>query len=144
MRAKSGRGGLGVVPRGGAPGGRVQLLVDAIIKLGYVPIQSRNSSATEKILAVRLIRERKAGSLSSEQEAALGNLAQGAAQQLVDTIIEVGYLPTQSKNSTVEEKQLAVRLIKACNSGYLSSEQESALGNLAQDQAEATAGSGVQ
>ena len=200
MLAKSGRGGQVVVPRGGAPGGRVQLLVDAIIKLGYVPIQSRNSSATEKILAVRLIRERKAGSLSSEQEAALGNLAQGAAQhlvdtivelgylptqsknstvleqqlavrlisacnacslsseqeaalgnlaqgaaqQLVDTIIQVGYLPTQSKNSTVEEKQLAVRLIKACNSGYLSSEQEGALGNLAQDQAEATAGSGVQ
>ena len=93
---------------------------------------------------MRLIRARKAGSLSSEQEAALDNLAQGAAQHLVDTIMELGYLPTQSKNSTVEEKQLAVRLIKACNSGYLSSEQEGALGNLAQDQAEATAGSGVQ
>ena len=72
-----------------------------------------------------------------------GRAPGGRVQQLVDAIIELGYLPTQSKNSTVEEKQLAVRLIKACNSGYLSSEQESALGNLAQDQAEATAGSGV-
>ena len=73
-----------------------------------------------------------------------GGAPGGRVQQLVDAIIELGYLPTQSKNSTVEEKQLAVRLIKACNSGYLSSEQEGALGNLAQDQAEATAGSGVQ
>ena len=118
-------------------------LVEAIQQLGHLPTQSKNSSQAEKTLAVRLIRARKAGSLSSEQEAALDNLAQGAAQHLVDTIMELGYLPTQSKNSTVEEKQLAVRLIKACNSGYLSSEQEGALGNLAQDQAEATAGSGV-
>ena len=128
MLAKSGRGGQVVVPRGGAPGGRVQLLVDAIIKLGYVPIQSRNSSATEKILAVRLIRERKAGSLSSEQEAALGNLAQGAAQHLVDAIIALGHLPTQSKKSSQAEKTLAVRLIRARKAGLLSSEQEGALG----------------
>ena len=130
--------------RGGAPGGRVQRLVDVIIASGHLPTQCSHSTVAEKQLAVRLIRARKAGSLSSEQEAALDDLAQGAAQHLVDTIIELGYLPTQSKNSTVEEKQLAVRLIKACNSGYLSSEQEGALGNLAQDRAEATAGSGVQ
>ena len=73
-----------------------------------------------------------------------GGAPGGRVQQLVDAIIELGYLPTQCNHSTVAEKQLAVRLIKACNSGYLSSEQESALGNLAQDQAEATAGSGVQ
>ena len=73
-----------------------------------------------------------------------GGAPGGRVQQLVDAIIALGHLPTQSKNSTVAEKQLAVRLIKACNSGYLSSEQEGALGNLAQDQAEATAGSGVQ
>ena len=64
-------------------------------------------------------------------------------QQLVDAIIELGYLPTQSKNSTVEEKQLAVRLIKARKAGSLSSEQEAALDSLAQAAAEATAGSGV-
>ena len=64
-------------------------------------------------------------------------------QQLVDAIIELGYLPTQSKHSTVAEKQLAVRLIRARKAGSLSSEQEDVLGNLAQDQAEATAGSGV-
>ena len=130
--------------RGGVSGVCVQQLVDAIIELGHLPTQCKKSSAEEKTLAVRLIRARKLCSLSSKQEAVLDNLAQGAAQHLVDTIMELGYLPTQSKNSTVEEKQLAVRLIKACNSGYLSSEQEGALGNLAQDQAEATAGSGVQ
>ena len=146
LQAALARGGGGAPgrPLGGAPGRHVQQLVDAIIELGYLPTQSKYSTVEEKQLAVRLIRARKAGSLSSEQEAALDNLAQGAAQHLVDTIMELGYLPTQSKNSTVEEKQLAVRLIKACNSGYLSSEQEGALGNLAQDQAEATAGSGVQ
>ena len=74
----------------------------------------------------------------------LGGAPGRHVQQLVDATIELGYLPTQCKHSTVAEKQLAVRLIKACNSGYLSSEQEGALGNLAQDQAEATAGSGVQ
>ena len=64
-------------------------------------------------------------------------------QQLVDAIIALGHLPTQCKNSSAAEKLLAVRLIRARKAGYLSSEQEGALGNLAQDQAEATAGSGV-
>ena len=73
-----------------------------------------------------------------------GRAPGGRVQQLVDAIIELGYLPTQSKNSSQAEKTLAVRLIRARNAGYLSSEQEGALGNLAQDQAEATAGSGVQ
>ena len=123
MPAKSGRGasdgGSGRLQAalarggGGAPGGRSQQLVDAIIELGYLPTQSKHSTVAEKQLAVRLIKARKACSLSSKQEAALENLAQGAAQHLVDIIIELGYLPTQSKNSTLEEKQLAVRLIKA-------------------------------
>ena len=103
----------------------------------------RNSSAAEKLLAVRLIGARQACSLSSEQEAALGNLAQGAARHLVDTIIELGYLPTQCKDASVEEKRLAVQLIRAKKAGALSSQQEDVLRILAQDQAEATAGSGV-
>ena len=66
---------------GGATGcGRDQELVDAIIQLGHLPTQSKNASAEEKRLAVRLIRARKAGSLSSEQEAALGRLPLGAEQ----------------------------------------------------------------
>ena len=117
---------------GGAPQPGLQQLVDAIIALGYLPTQCKNSSQTEKLLAVRLIKARQACSLSFEQEAALGNLAQGAAKHLVDTIIQLGYLPTQCKNSTVEEKGLAVRLSKARNAGLLSSEQEAALGNLPQ------------
>ena len=93
---------------------------------------------------MRLIRARKAGSLSSEQEAALDNLAQGAAQHLVDTIMELGYLPTQSKNSTVEENHLAVRLIKACKAGSLSLKQEAALGKLAEGAAEVGHVAGLQ
>ena len=33
--------------------------------------------------------------------------------QLVEAIQQLGYLPRQGKNSTIEEKHLAVRLIKA-------------------------------
>lgn len=66
--------------RGGAPQSAVQELVDAILQFGYLRRQAKNSAAEEKHLAVRLIKARKAGSLSSEQEAALSNLAQGAAK----------------------------------------------------------------
>ena len=57
LQAASVGGGTGVPgrPCGGAPGGRGQQLVDAIIELGYLPTQSKNSSAAEKVLAVRLI-----------------------------------------------------------------------------------------
>ena len=146
LQAALARGSTGApgLPRGGAPGGRVQQLVDAIIELGYLPTQSKNSSQAEKTLAVRLLKARKACSLSSKQEAALENLAQGAAQHLVDIIIELGYLPTQSKNSTLEEKQLAVRLIKACNAGSLSLKQEVALGKLAEGVAEVGHVAGLQ
>ena len=119
--------------------GAAKHLVDTIIQLGYLPTQCKNSTVEEKGLAARLSKARNAGLLSSEQEAALGNLA----QQLVDAIIALGHLPTQCKNSSAAEKLLAVRLIRARKAGSLSSEQEGALGNLAQDQAEATAGSGV-
>ena len=146
LQAALAGGGTGAPgrPRGGASGGRVQQLVDAIIELGHLPTQCKKSSAEEKILAVRLIRARKLCSLSSKQEAVLDNLAQGAAQHLVDTIMELGYLPTQSKNSTLEEKQLAVLLIKACNAGSLSSKQEAVLGKLAEGTAEVGHMAGLQ
>ena len=59
--------------------------------------------------------------------------------QLVEAIQQLGYLPRQGKNSTIEEKHLAVRLIKARTAGLLSSEQEAALGHLAQGAAEVKA-----
>ena len=55
-------------------------LVEAIQQLGYLPRQGNNSSIEEKHLAARLIKARTAGLLSSEQEVALGHLAQGAAK----------------------------------------------------------------
>ena len=61
--------------------------------------------------------------------------------QLVEAIQQLGYLPRQGKNSTIVEKHLAVRLIKARTAGLLSSEQEAALGHLAQGAAEVKAAS---
>ena len=62
LQAALARGGGGAPgrPLGGAPGRHVQQLVDAIIELGHLPTQCKKSSAEEKILAVRLIRARKA------------------------------------------------------------------------------------
>ena len=51
---------------------------------------------------MRLVKARKAGSMTKEQEAALDNLAQPsgasqlAAEQLVDEIIQLGHMPQQS------------------------------------------------
>ena len=73
----------------------------------------------------------------------LGGAPGRHVQQLVDAIIELGYLPTQCKDASLEEKRLAVQLIRAKKAGALSSQQEDVLRILAQDQAEATAGSGV-
>eukprot|EP00974_Lingulodinium_polyedra_P037144 3564077-Lingulodinium_polyedra.AAC.1 len=59
---------------GGASQPAMQELVDAIIVHGHLPSQSRSSSTEEKRLAVRLIKARKAGTLTWQQEAQLGNL----------------------------------------------------------------------
>ena len=66
--------------RGGAPQPAAQELLDAILQLGYLPRQAKNSTAEGKHLAGRLLKARKAGSLSSEQQAALGNPPHGAAE----------------------------------------------------------------
>ena len=59
---------------GGAAQPGMQALVDAIIVLGYLPSQSRSSSTEEKRLVVRLIKARKAGTLTCQQNAQLANL----------------------------------------------------------------------
>ena len=66
-----------------------------------------------------------------------------STQQLVDAIIELGHLPTQCKDASPEEKRLAVQLIRAKKAGALSSSLEEVLRILAEDHAEASAGSGV-
>ena len=73
----------------------------------------------------------------------LGGAPGRHVQQLVNAIIELGYLPTQCKDASVEEKRLAVQLIRAKKAGALSSPQEEVLRILAQDHAEAMAGAGV-
>ena len=134
--------------------------------LGRYPMESTNRSLTERQLAERLRRALKDNKLSPEHVTELQDLREnchieksemmmqevrggGASgprrntERLVQSIIELGYLPTQCKNASLEEKRLAVQLIRARKAGSLSSQQEDALRNLAQDQAEATAGSGV-
>ena len=64
--------------------------------------------------------------------AASGGAARPALQELVDEIIQLGHMPKQPKNASVEEKRLAVRLLRARKAGSLTREQESALANLAQ------------
>ena len=53
--------------------------------------------------------------------------SQPDTEDLVAAILSLGHLPTQSKRATVEEKRLAVRLIRARKAGSLSSHQEKRL-----------------
>ena len=75
-----------------------------------------------------------AGSGRHRSRAALasvdGGASQPAMQELVDAIIVLGHLPSQSRSSNTEEKRLAVRLIKARKAGTLTWQQEAQLGNL--------------
>ena len=121
----------------------MEQLMDEISQLGHVPTQSKNASIEEKRVATGLTNARKAGLLTTEQEAAFDNLAQasgasqpavasgGAAQpalqELVDEIIQLGHMPKQTKNASVEEKRLAVRLVEARKAGSLTREQELSL-----------------
>ena len=66
----------------------MQTLVDAIIVLGHLPSQSRNSSTEEERLAVRLIRARKAYTLTWQQEAQLDNLMPELLNSVFDYILE--------------------------------------------------------
>ena len=69
---------------------------------------------------------------ASQPAVACGGAVQPALQELVDEIIQPGHMPKQSTNASVEEKRLAVRLVKARKAGSLTREQEAALDNLAQ------------
>ena len=69
---------------------------------------------------------------ASQLVVASGGAVQPALQQLVDVIIQLGHMPKQSKNASVEEKRLAVRLAKARKAGSLTTGQGAVLGNLAQ------------
>ena len=69
---------------------------------------------------------------ASQPAVASGGAAQPALQELVDEIIQLGHMPKQTKNVSVEEKDLAVRLIRARKAGLLTREQEAALDNFAQ------------
>ena len=86
-------------------------------------------------------RERLQAALAGGGTGALGSRRN--TQQLVHSIIELEHLPTQCKDASVEEKRLAVQLIRAKKAGVLSPQQEEVLRILAQDHAEAMAGAGV-
>ena len=120
---------------------KLEELMQQVRDLGRYPKHSKRD-VVEMELAEKLRRARKAKQFSPEQEAELQarKLQERArvVQSLVDAIIELGYLPTKSKNSSVQEKRLAARL----SNTLLSSEQEAALGHLAYGAAEVRAASG--
>ena len=125
---------------------KLEELMQQVRDLGRYPKHSKRD-VVEMELAEKLRKARKAKQFSPEQEAELqARKRQERArvvQPLVDAIIELGYLPTRSKNSSVQEKRLAARLSKArVVPGLLSSEQEAALGHLAYGAAEVRAASG--
>ena len=97
------------VASGGAGQPALQKLVDEIIQLGHMPRQSKNASVEEKRLARRLIRARKAGSLTREHEAALGNIVQASIvetptvmEQLMDEISQLGHVPTRANTASIK------------------------------------------
>ena len=69
---------------------------------------------------------------ASQPAVASGRASPPAQQELVDEIIHLGRMPTQSKNASIAEKRLARRLIYARKAGSLTRAQEAALDNLAQ------------
>ena len=69
---------------------------------------------------------------ASQSDVASGCAGQRALQKLVDEIIQLGHIPTQSKNASVAEKRLAQWLSKARKAGSLTREQEAALDKLPQ------------
>ena len=72
------------------------------------------------------------GSGASQPAVASGRASPLSQQELVDEIIHLGRMPTQSKSASVEEKNLAKLLIHARKAGSLTREQEAALDNIAQ------------
>ena len=77
---------------------------------------------------------------ASQPAVASGGSAQPALQELVDEIIQLGHMPTQSKNAGIAEKRLARRLIyvrngirRAGKAKKLSPEQEAELEALQQE-----------
>ena len=69
---------------------------------------------------------------ASQSDVASGCAGQRALQKLVDEMIQLGHIPTQSKNASVAEKRLAQWLSKARKAGWLTREQQAALDKLAQ------------
>ena len=51
---------------------------------------------------MRLRKARKAGSVTREQEAVLGNLDRRGLQELVDQIIHLGHMLKKSKHASAE------------------------------------------
>ena len=124
--AGSGSDRLWAASAGGDPGNAsqpvMQTLVDAIIVLGHLPSQSRSSSTEEKRLAVRLIKARKARTLTWQQEAQLDNLMpeQKAelergqrTEELLQQLHDFGLYPKAYAGRSLAERQLAEKFRRA-------------------------------
>ena len=105
--------------------------------LGGVPLLAANLARGADWFCVAELMTASGGATGSGRDRLQAALAGGdsgasqpAMQELVDAIIELGHLPSQSRSSSAEEKRLAVRLIKARKAGTLIWQQEAQLGNL--------------
>ena len=85
---------------------------------------------------MRLIRARKAGSLTKEKEAVLDKLPQARKmtyghrnpETLVDEIIELGHMPTQSNNASSKEKKVMLVSELCTNDGLVDKRAGSSFG----------------
>ena len=89
--------------------------LDEMIQLGHMRKELRDASVEEERLAWRIRKARKAGSLTREQEAALGNFAQatGASQpaskteKVLHQVRDVGRTAKENAGRSLAERQLA-------------------------------------
>ena len=125
-RGASGRGGSSSQPALSGRGGVLQSSLGS----------GRGGSAAQRALS-------GGGGLSQSSLGSGGGASQPASHELVEAIIQLGYVPTQAKDASAEEKRLAVRLMRARKADLLTSEQEEALGGLAPRAAMPKARSGL-
>ena len=116
------------VASGGVGQTAQQMLVEEILQLGRMPVRTRDPFRVEEnLLARRLWRARAAGSLTKEQEAALGKLAQANVTKVVQQVRDLGHYPKRNAVCSLAERQLAEKLCRALEAKQFSPEQEAEL-----------------
>ena len=90
---------------GGGSQPAVHELVNAILQLGYLPVQSSRSTPEEERLAAGLRRAQKAGALNSQQEARLRELPSAMNTDLEDSVAAAGTREAGPEGTPVARNQ---------------------------------------